>query len=276
VALPTETRLTNAQMSTLRNSLFPGASDQSIAMVVDYCTARGLDPMKKPCHIVPISVKVGDRYEWRDVVMPGIYELRTTAMRTGLYVGQEAPVYGDVREYSVTTAKDSPKLQAPESVTIKVRRLHRETGTVGEFVGIARFTECVGTNKDGSINARWQRAPFQMLEKCAEAAALRRAFPDELGGEHASEEMEGITIEQPREISMPQSKAEGGAKISDAQHRLLRKAIREASGGGENEAKLAGAFKEKYGLEHSNDLLATDFDDALTFINDQAQDSQSA
>ena len=39
-----------AQWNTLCNSLFPGAKADSVLMVVDYCKARKLDPLKKPCH----------------------------------------------------------------------------------------------------------------------------------------------------------------------------------------------------------------------------------
>lgn len=69
--------INEAQWRTLMN-LFPGAKGPSVLMVWDYCVARTLDPLKKPCHIVPMDVNG----VWRDVVMPGIYELRTTAMRT--------------------------------------------------------------------------------------------------------------------------------------------------------------------------------------------------
>ena len=43
--------------SALQNSVFPGARAESIALAVDYCKARKLDVMKKPCHIVPMYVK---------------------------------------------------------------------------------------------------------------------------------------------------------------------------------------------------------------------------
>src|SRR5581483_5304775 len=80
--------ITEAAWRTAMNSLFPGARPESVIMVFDYCAARKLDPLKKPCHIVPMQVKTheGD-YVWRDVVMPGIYEYRTTATRTGFYLG---------------------------------------------------------------------------------------------------------------------------------------------------------------------------------------------
>jgi hypothetical protein len=61
-------------MQVLQNSLYPGAQETSIKMVINYCKAAGLDPRQKPVHLVPMSVKKGGtkEYEWRDVVMPGI------------------------------------------------------------------------------------------------------------------------------------------------------------------------------------------------------------
>ena len=37
-----------AVWSTLQNSVFPGAKDESIILAVDYCKARKLDILKKP------------------------------------------------------------------------------------------------------------------------------------------------------------------------------------------------------------------------------------
>ena len=58
--------------------------------------------------------------------------------------------------------------------------------------------------KSGAPNDRWKRSPFGQIEKCAEAAALRLAFPEEIGNDYAAEEMEGqsITIAQPKESTI--------------------------------------------------------------------------
>jgi len=180
--------LTEAQWRTLKNNLFPGAASDSVLMVVDYCRARKLDPLKKPCHIVPMSVKNAQTgaYEWRDVVMPGIYEYRTTAMRTGLYLGHSAPVYGPEIDFK--------GIKAPESVSMTFYRWNKEAGQRIEFPVTVLFREAVATKKDGTPTERWFKAPVQMLTKCGEAAGLREAFPDEFGGEATFEEMEGRTL----------------------------------------------------------------------------------
>jgi phage recombination protein Bet len=180
--------ISDAQWRTLMNNLFPGAKGESVLMVWDYCVARKLDPLKKPCHIVPIRVKQGDDYVWRDVVMPGIYEYRTTAIRTGFYMGHSKPEYGPEIECL--------GVKAPEWCSVTIYRWSPAASCRVEFPVTVYFSECVATKKDYktkeiTVNERWTKAPRQMLTKCTEAAGLREAFPDELGGEPTAEEMEG-------------------------------------------------------------------------------------
>jgi len=175
-----------AQWNTLCNSIFPGAKVDSVLMYVDYCRARKLDIMKKPAHIVPMRVKQGDNWVWRDVVMPGIYEYRTTAQRTGFYLGHTDPEFGPEIEYA--------GVRAPEYVRTVFKRWNPIAGMVAEFPVITRFEEVVGM-RDNHANDRWSRAPVQMLLKCNEAAGLREAFPDEFGGTMTIEEMSGRVID---------------------------------------------------------------------------------
>ena len=94
-AIAKERKISKAIWNTLKNSLYPGAKDESVAMVWDYCEARKLDVLKKVVHIVPMYVDGG----MRDVIMPGIAELRTTAARTENYAGQDEPIYGEEFTY---------------------------------------------------------------------------------------------------------------------------------------------------------------------------------
>lgn len=172
----------------LKESVYPGAASESVLMVADYCKARKLDPLKKPVHIVPMKVKdarTGNE-SWRDVVMPGIAELRITAFRTGEYMGHSRPTYGDDIEVQ--------GVKAPEWCEITVLRM--VDGRVAEFPYREYFREAYKTKgKDGEINAMWSRRPIGQLTKCALAGALRDAFPEEIGGTTTAEEMEGSVIE---------------------------------------------------------------------------------
>lgn len=186
--------ITEAQWRTLANNLYPGADSMSVLMVWDYCIARKLDPLKKPCHIVPMEVKdaKSGNYFWRDVVMPGIYEYRTTAHRTGLYMGHTEPEWGPVVEHLGQ--------MVPEFCKMTVFRWNREAHEKTEYPVQIFFSEICSTKRDKksgeiNLNARWSRSPRQMLAKCTEAAALREAFPEDLGGTHTVEEMEGKILD---------------------------------------------------------------------------------
>lgn len=182
--------ISEAQWRTLANNLYPGADSTSVLMVWDYCVARKLDPLKKPCHIVPMEVKDAKtgNYGWRDVVMPGIYEYRITAHRTGLYMGHSKPELGPLVEHLGR--------MVPEFCEITVYRWNPEAKEKVEFPVQIFFEEICSTKRDKktseiALNARWSKSPRQMLAKCTEAAALREAFPEDLGGTHTVEEMEG-------------------------------------------------------------------------------------
>ena len=179
--------ITEPQWVTLANNLYPGANPKSVLMVWDYCAARKLDPMKKPVHIVQMDVRLGDgSYEKRDVVLPGIYEYRITAHRTGEYLGHDKPAYGELEKFA--------GVDAPASCEYTAYRWNPKAGMKVAFTVEVLFREVVATKRDGNANQRWARAPQQMLTKCAEAAALREAFPEEIGGEQTAEEMDGHSI----------------------------------------------------------------------------------
>lgn len=175
----------------MTNSLYPGAKSESCALVLSYCRAAGLDPMQKPVHIVPMSVKVGkDKYEWRDVIMPGIDQYRIKASRSGEYVGLSKPEFGPLTTYKLGTTE----VTVPEWCEVTAKRMVR--GIVAEFTAVEFWIENYATaGKDTKApNAMWSRRSRGQLAKCAEAQALRKAFPEFTAGPTA-EEMEGKVID---------------------------------------------------------------------------------
>lgn len=177
--------------SAIGASVFPGASDESKLLAIDYCKSRGLDILKKPCHIVPMSVKDAKtgQYAWRDVIMPGIAEQRITANRTGQYAGQDPPVFGPIVELKIGNQVH----QVPEFCTVTVYRY--ANGIKMAFSNTEYFEEACGTMKDGSLNSMWTKRKRGQLSKCAEAGALRKAFPEETGGMTTLEELAGLDDE---------------------------------------------------------------------------------
>jgi phage recombination protein Bet len=178
-------------MNVLRNSLFVGAKDESIKMAVSYCRAAGLDIMQKPVHLVPMNVKKPNgEYEWRDVVMPGIGLYRTQAARSGDYAGVTEPDFGE----DVTETLSGVSITYPKWCKVTVKRIVGEH--IVEFTAKELWKENYASNKKDTTapNAMWEKRPYAQLAKCAEAQALRKAFP-EFGAAPTADEMEGKDFE---------------------------------------------------------------------------------
>ncbi|MFN3836746.1 MAG: phage recombination protein Bet [Brevundimonas sp.] len=171
----------------LTDAVFPAASrPESIIMALGYCRARNLDIFKKPVQIVPIWDS--KRREMVDTVWPGISELRTTAMRTKNFAGFDDTQYGPMIEENL----GGVTMRYPEWAQCTVYRLI--AGQRVAFVGPKVFwieTYATAKRDTKAPNSMWAKRPRGQIEKCAEAAALRRAFPEEIGNEYAAEEMEG-------------------------------------------------------------------------------------
>ena len=182
-----------ALVAVLESSLYPGAAHQSIEMVLGYCEAAKLDVMLKPVHIVPMWD--GKAKRMRDVVMPGIGLYRIQAARSGQYAGVSDPEFGE----DVTAKVGSRELTYPKSCKVTVRRKMAD-GSVAEFSAVEFWLENYATagKRDGQIdhspNAMWARRPYAQLAKCAEAQALRKAFP-EVGAQPTAEEMDGKRVD---------------------------------------------------------------------------------
>lgn len=178
-------------ITVLQSSLYPGATIGSVQMVLNYCAAAGLDPMQKPVHIVPIWDSKAK--QMRDVVMPGIGLYRTQAARSGNYAGVSDAEYGP----DVTEKLGGVEITYPTWCKVSVKRL-LPNGQVAEFSATERWKENYavkgGADKSIAPNAMWQKRPYAQLAKCAEAQALRKAFP-EFGSAATADEMEGKEID---------------------------------------------------------------------------------
>ena len=195
----------------LVEAVFPAAkTSEGVILALSYCKARGLDPFKRVVHVVPIWDSVQKKMV--ESVWPGIGEGRTTAMRTKEYAGCDDCKFGpDHTETWSVPGKEDRRTGEPAGPDREVTVTFPEWAqfTVYRKMDGERWacpgpkvywleTYATQSRWTDSPNEMWRKRPRGQLEKCAEAAALRRAFPEELGDEATADEMgdySGATID---------------------------------------------------------------------------------
>lgn len=158
------------------------------------CAESRLSPFKRQIHIIKRWSKNGDRY----TIQTGIDGYRAIANRTGQYAGNDDYRFDDSKsEYEMIQAHR----RGPTTATSTVYRV--VGGIRCPFSATARWEEYCPEEKQAFM---WNKMPFLMLGKCAEALALRKAFPEELGGIYTDEEMAQAdkTNTLPKNTSTPQ------------------------------------------------------------------------
>lgn len=175
----------------LQTSIYPGARMESIKMAISYCRAQQLDPFQKPVHIVPMYDR--NIKGMRDVIMPGVGLYRTQATRTGALAGVTEPEFGP----DITEKLGGQEVTFPQWCRVTVRR-QLESGLVAEFTAREFWKENYavkgGQEKSIAPNAMWTKRPYGQIAKCAQAQALRIAFPESCGA-YTAEEMEGKALD---------------------------------------------------------------------------------
>lgn len=253
--------ITPGDWLALVDAVFPSAkTTEAIELALSYCRARNLDVFKRPVHIVPIwNSKLKREVE---TVWPGIGELRTTAARTGLWAGCDEAVFGPVEErtFKGTTGKDQYERDIEKTITFpawcSIVQYRMVQGQRVPFPGPRVYwLETYATMGKADVpNEMWETRPYGQLEKCAEAASLRRAFPEEIG-DYIPEEMG--RREKAIEVQVV---PEGGSKAERLAAKLAPKAA-------ETQAPVAQAEEpEDERGEESEPLSAAQLKEVLDLI----------
>lgn len=199
---PQSVQYTTEQIQTIKDTVCKGATDAELRMFLHNAERRGFDPLAGQIHAVKRWDDTLKRYVM--AIQTGIDAYRLNAQRSGEYDGQDGPFWcgpdGEWKEQWLTK-------EPPVAAKVVVYR----KGISRAFVGVARFEAYVQTTRSGEPNSRWKKAGDGQLAKCAEALALRRAFPEELGGIHINEEMEHLDNEtkEPSKLQQIQDAIDG-------------------------------------------------------------------
>jgi phage recombination protein Bet len=165
--------MTNDQEELIKRTIAKDATNDELKLFLYQCERTGLDPFAKQIY----SIKRQGKHQ----TQVSIDGARLIAQRTGRYAGQDGPYWcGDDGVWKdVWLTKDKPR-----AAKVNVYLLGVERGTPG----VAHWDEYVPMF-NGKVGDMWKKMPALMLAKCAEMLALRKAFPQELSGLYAAEEM---------------------------------------------------------------------------------------
>lgn len=162
----------------------------------------GLDPLTRQLYC--IGRLTGGRVDWS--IQTSIDGFRVVAERSKLYDGQGAAEW--MSKDGVWVDAFIPSLHGKYPLAARVTVYRKDWPADRPSVGVAEWGAYVGTKRDGSPTSMWEKMGALMLAKCAEALALRKAFPQDLSGLYTSDEMAQSTIElEASPASPPQQRA---------------------------------------------------------------------
>lgn len=165
----------DSKRELLKNTIARDLSNDEFELFCLVCRRTGLDPFMK--QIYPVKRFDGKAQKSIMTIQTSIDGFRAIAERTCHYAPGKEATYTYNADKELVSATSYIKKMTPD-------------GTWHEVAATAFFDEYCQRTKDGTPMQFWNKMPHVMLAKCAEALALRKAFPAIFSKIYSEEEME--------------------------------------------------------------------------------------
>lgn len=155
---------TEDQVGLIKKQFAPSATDAELQLFLYQCRQTGLNPMTRQIYCIHRAGKM--------TVQTSIDGFRVIAERSGVYAGQDEPEFTEDEKGNIIKCK------------VTVYKFSANGQRYPAAVGVAYWSEYA------QQSPMWTKMKHTMLAKCAEALALRKAFPQDLSGLYTSDEMQ--------------------------------------------------------------------------------------
>ena len=156
-------------------------TDQEVVMFLNLCRFQHLNPFLREAYLI----KFGNQPA---TIVTGKDAITKRAMRNPKFGGQQAGVVIFHNDRNELEYRNGSLVIDGEQLVGGWAKVYVKDYEV-PIEAVVSYQEYVGTTKNGEINSQWSKKPATMIRKVALVQALREAFPEDLGGLYASEEM---------------------------------------------------------------------------------------